>query len=74
MLKACDVSPKTAKELAFFSGGGENVLPLPLTKAALGEAVGRHRPVGVVAVCDRGLAKALTSVLNGERDERSNRV
>ena len=60
LLLSTDASPKTAKEAAF---AGETyavtVMELPLDKAMLAEAIGMHKPVAVVAVCDSGFAKAI---------------
>ncbi len=64
ILLATDVSPKTAKECRF---AAENhaaaVMTLPLDKLRLSETIGMAKPVGVTAVCDKGLAKAIAAAL-----------
>lgn len=60
ILLVTDVSPKTAKECAFAAETyGVRVMNLPLDKAALADAIGMHKPVAVIAVCDSGFAKAI---------------
>lgn len=60
LLLSTDASPKTAKECAFAAETyGVKVMILPLDKAALAGAIGMHKPVAVVAVCDSGFAKAI---------------
>ena len=60
ILLAADASPKTAKECAFAGETyGVRVMTLPFDKAALSEAIGMHKPVAVLAVCDSGFAKAI---------------
>ena len=60
LLLSTDASPKTAKECAFAAETyGVRVMLLPFDKAALSEAIGMHKPVAVLAVCDSGFAKAI---------------
>lgn len=60
LLLSTDASPKTAKECTFASESyGVRVMTLPLDKAALADAIGMHKPVAVIAVCDSGFAKAI---------------
>ena len=60
LLLSADASPKTAKECGFAAMTyGARVMVLPLDKAALADAIGAHKPVAVIAVCDSGFAKAI---------------
>ena len=63
ILLADDASPKTAKECAFAAETyGVRVMLLPLSKTALADAIGMHKPVAVLAVCDSGFAKAIVPI------------
>ncbi len=60
LLTSLDASAKTVKECAFIANTKDvSVMTLPFDKAALAAAIGMHKPVAVVAVCDEGFAKAI---------------
>ncbi len=60
MFFACDLSEKTKKEWAFQTKANPFApCETALTKDALGQALGAHAPVGIVAVCDEGFANAI---------------
>ncbi len=72
ILLATDASPKTAKECTFAAETyGVQAMTLPFDKAALSEAIGMHKPVAVVAVCDSGFAKAIRPHCNSSKEEHS---
>lgn len=60
LLLSLDASAKTAKECVFAAQTyGVKALTLPLDKAGLAAAIGMHKPIAVIAVCDSGFAKAI---------------
>ena len=60
VLLASDLSEKTLKEWRFSAERyGIPTRALPHSKADIGMALGAHREVGIVAVCDDGFAKAI---------------
>lgn len=60
LLTALDASAKTSKESAYIAQTRQvSVLSLPFDKDALAAAIGMHKPVAVVAVCDEGFANAI---------------
>lgn len=60
VLLASDISQKTEKELRFAAGAASPpVLFAGLTKEEIGHAIGANRPVGVIAIDDRGFAAAM---------------
>ena len=72
LLTAADASAKTEKECRFTADKhGASVERLPLDKAALSAAVGAHKPVAVLAVCDEGFANAIRSYVLNCKEENS---
>ncbi|MGN0172768.1 MAG: L7Ae/L30e/S12e/Gadd45 family ribosomal protein [Acutalibacteraceae bacterium] len=64
VLLAADVSPKTAKECRFAADNRKAaVIALPIDKLQLSGTIGMAKPVGVVAVCDKGFANAIAAAL-----------
>lgn len=63
LLLAADASPKTAKECRFALAAATSaaMMQLPLDKNALAAAIGAHKPVAVIAVCDEGFARTIRS-------------
>lgn len=60
VLLARDLSDKTEKELRFIGKDGTaDIVRIPLDMAAVSRALGMKKPVGVVAVDDRGFAAAM---------------
>ena len=70
-LTAADLSDKTEKELRFAAGekGGSRILRLGESKENLGHLLGYGRPVGVLAVSDKGFAASLRGALAAETPE-----
>lgn len=63
ILTASDLSPKSLKELTFFSSKAEVPVPIynmKLTMDDLWSASGRR--TGIIAVCDEGFGKALAKL------------
>ena len=71
-LCACDLSPKTRKEW-LYSAPPTSVptRTLPLTKEVLGAALGVHKPVGIVTVCDEGFARAIGALCPESEEEET---
>lgn len=70
-MTAADLSDKTEKELRFAAGekGGSRILRLGESKENLGHLLGYGRPVGVLAVSDKGFAASLRGALAAETPE-----
>lgn len=58
VITAADISPKTLKEVKFFSSAKVTVLESKHTKEEFGEALGIY--AAVFSVNDQGFAKAIT--------------
>lgn len=61
VLTACDVSPKTLKEVHFMCG--KNSVPVIVTelaKAEIGVLCGKE--IAVIAVCDKGFAEGFAKI------------
>lgn len=72
LLTAADASAKTEKECRFTAEkNGVDTMRLPLDKAALSAAIGAHKPVAVIAVCDEGFAGAIRSYVSNCKEENS---
>ncbi len=71
MLCAGDVSEKTRKEWRFATKDALPLTSLPLDKTALGRALGAPRPVGLVAVCDEGFARAMRAHIPDTKEEQT---
>ena len=69
VLLACDLSPKTEKELHFALGEDVTPLPVGLTKDEIGHAAGWNRPVGVIATEDHGFAAAMKKAADCRNEE-----
>ena len=68
---ACDLSDKTKKEWAFQTGTVPHTPTVaPLTKAELGDALGTHAPVGIVAVREEGFATAIRALCPTMKEEK----
>jgi len=60
VLIADDLSEKTAKEIRFLvREHPESLAALPLTKTALAATIGYQKPIGVIAIADKGFATAI---------------
>ncbi|NLN82024.1 MAG: 50S ribosomal protein L7 [Clostridiales bacterium] len=60
LLIADDLSEKTEKELRFKAGERESeIVRLPLGKDEIGSALGLGKPVGILAIDDKGFAKTV---------------
>jgi ribosomal protein L7Ae-like RNA K-turn-binding protein len=59
VLFAADLSPKTEKKLRYAVGEENKIIHLPYSKDELGSAIGSVKPVGVLALEDRGFAEAV---------------
>lgn len=71
-LCACDLSPKSRKEWLFsVSRSSVPVRTLPLTKETLGAALGVHKPVGIITVCDEGFARAIGALCPESEEEET---
>ena len=69
-LCAADLSPKSRKEWLFsVSPTSVPIRTVPLTKEALGKALGVHKPVGIVTVCDEGFARAIGDLCPATEEE-----
>lgn len=66
VLTAADLSPKTEKELRFAAQGADRIYPLEADKAALGRLLGYQKPVGVLAISDKGFAASLRAAFAQE--------
>ena len=68
VLTAADLSPKTEKELRFAAQGDkeDRIYPLEADKAALGRLLGYQKPVGVLAISDKGFAASLRAAFAQE--------
>jgi len=67
IFRAADASDKTVKEISFAlqrHGSTLSLGELPLTKRQLGDALGTPKPVGVVALTDKGFATAVGKLLD----------
>ena len=67
ILTAADISPKTAKELAYHTGQRKKPPPaatLPHTKEELAQVIGAGKPVGALAVEYPGLAEAIKQIID----------
>ena len=80
-MTAADLSEKTQKELRFAARNHPvEILRLPLTKEEIGAALGLKKPVGVLAMADKGLAAAVRRARGAggrprpETDERAERM
>ena len=62
VLLASDVSAKTAKEVRYAAHNGPAVRTLPFDKAAVGQALGFRKPIGVLALNDPGFAAAVKAL------------
>lgn len=71
LLCAVDVSEKTRKEWRFQTKDKLPLTSLPLDKATLGNALGTSRPVGFVAVCDEGFARAMRAHIPDTKEEQT---
>lgn len=72
VLTASDLSAKTEKELRFAARGREErIVSLPIDKAGLGRALGLDKPVGVLALCDKGFAAAIRKQLPPETEGKT---
>lgn len=70
LLLACDLSEKTGKELQYAVGSREiSAIRLPLDKQALSRAIGYQKPVGVLALTDKGFAEAVRKQCRDEIEE-----
>ncbi len=69
ILLACDLSPKTEKELRFAAGDAVPLFYTDLTKTEIGHAAGYNKPLGVVATEDRGFAAAMIKAANCRNEE-----
>ncbi len=69
ILLACDLSPKTQKELRFTAGDAVPFLATELTKTEIGHAAGFNKPIGVVATEDRGFAAAMIKAADCRNEE-----
>ncbi|MDE6788179.1 MAG: ribosomal L7Ae/L30e/S12e/Gadd45 family protein [Ruminococcus sp.] len=62
ILTACDVSPKTLKEVRFMCGKNDiTVLVTELEKAEIGSLCGKE--TAVIAICDRGFADGFNRII-----------
>ena len=69
VLLACDLSPKTEKELHFAAQDAVPFLTIGLSKEEIGHAIGFEKSVGVIATEDKGFAKAfLNAAPSNEED------
>lgn len=67
VMVAADLSEKTEKELRFAARNHPiPLLRLPLTKEEIGGALGLRKPVGVLALEDRGFAASLQKLTGQE--------
>ena len=73
IMTACDLSPKTEKELRFslesLAGTPPPTVRLPLTKQEIGEAIGQLKAIGLLATNDAGLAAAILKKCPMENEE-----
>ena len=56
MLLAMDLSAKT-EELRYAAGENKEIFKIPFTKDEVGKAIGSAKPVGVLAIEEKGLAE-----------------
>ena len=70
VLLASDLSPKTEKELRFIGKDkAADIVQIPLDKSAIGRALGLKKPVGVLALTDKGFADAVRRQCRDEIEE-----
>lgn len=72
VLFAADLSPKTEKELRYAAGELKNAIHLKAGKDEIARVIGSKKPVGVIAIEDKGFAEAVSKVcsdLEGELKE-----
>ena len=75
ILEACDISPKTEKEIAFAAEKIESkadIVRIDADKAAVGEKLGK--PAAVMAVCDKGFAGKAKEILSAEGNSAENTI
>ncbi len=70
-LCASNLSEKTRKEWRFATKDALPLTSLPLDKAALAQALGLRKPVGLVAVCDEGFARAMRAHIPDTKEEQT---
>lgn len=70
VLLASDLSDKTEKELRHAAGKRTpDIRRLPLDKETIAKALGLHKPVGVLAIGDSGLAAAIRRSCRDDLEE-----
>lgn len=70
ILFASDLSEKTEKEVRFAAKEHRTVsFRIPMTKEEMGHCVGFKKPVGVLAIEDKGFAAAIEKLCRGELEE-----
>lgn len=67
---ADDISPKSEKEIRYFSGGKISVERIPYTIFEVSAKIGIK--AGIVAVCDDGFANALVKAVERTKEEFTN--
>ncbi|MBS5479540.1 MAG: L7Ae/L30e/S12e/Gadd45 family ribosomal protein [Acutalibacteraceae bacterium] len=70
VLLACDLSEKTGKELRYAARNRKlSAIRLPLDKETISRALGLKKPVGVLALTDKGFADAVRRQCRDEIEE-----
>lgn len=65
VLLAMDLSAKTEKELRYAAGENKEIFKIPFTKDEVGKAIGSAKPVGVLAIEEKGLAETARRLCMG---------
>ncbi|MDD2362044.1 MAG: ribosomal L7Ae/L30e/S12e/Gadd45 family protein [Oscillospiraceae bacterium] len=71
VMLAADLSEKTEKELRFAARSKDyEIVRLPLGKEDIGQALGLTKPVGVLALEDKGFAATVRSLCRDDGDSK----